>query len=155
MMYDHLTRTHRLHNLLWVYESAGSAHDQVPSDYYYPGDAYVDVAGHNLYDNTWALPFDADALFRDYPKVYAIPQAGPSHSANSGTDGSWDNLTYLCQIQARYPRCSFFAAWNSFRMAGGGSEAKMGIVDKPHAAELLRSPWIVTRDRLDWRDSGR
>jgi mannan endo-1,4-beta-mannosidase len=151
MMYDHLTRTRGLNNLLWVYESASSAHDAVPSDYYYPGDAYVDVVGHNLYDNTWDLPFEADALFRDYPKVYAFPQAGPAHGAARGTDGSWDNLIYIRQIRTRYPRCSFFAAWNSFRTNGGKSEARLGIVDNPHAADLLGDPWILTRDRLDWR----
>lgn len=153
--YQYLTVEHGLDNLLWVYESASGVHDMVPSDYYYPGDEYVDVMGHNLYDKTWNLPFEANDLYRDYPKVYAFPQAGTAHGQGKPTDGSWDNLTYINQIRVRYPRCSFFAAWNSFATGGGRVPVRLAIVDNPHAKELLEDPWIVTRDRLDWRISER
>ncbi|MCR4413625.1 MAG: glycosyl hydrolase, partial [Thermoguttaceae bacterium] len=151
--YQYLTVQHKLDNLLWVYESASGVHDMVPADYYYPGDEYVDVMGHNLYDKTWDLPFEANDLFRGYPKVYAFPQAGTEHGLGKPTDGSWSNLTYIEQIRARYPRCSFFAAWNSFVTGGGRIPVRLAIVDNPHARELMEDPWIVTRDRLDWRGS--
>jgi len=151
--YQYLTVHHKLDNLLWVYESASGVHDAVPADYYYPGDEYVDVMGHNLYDQTWDLPFEANDLFRCYPKVYAFPQAGTAHGQGKPTDGSWSNLTYIRQIRVRYPRCSFFAAWNSFVTGGGRVPVRLAIVDNPQAKELMEDPWIVTRDQLDWRVS--
>lgn len=44
MMYRRLTNYHQLHNLIWVYSTTQSP----PADWY-PGDAYVDIAGPDLY----------------------------------------------------------------------------------------------------------
>ena len=156
-MFRYFTQTKGLHNLIWVYESDSSSHDRIPVDYYYPGDDVVDVVGHNLYSDTWELPFDSNELFRRYPKVYAFPQAG---SRNGLRDGTWDNLTYVRAISSFYPRASFFAAWNTFTampkpgvkaepLANGKGRIRASIVDNPHARELMQDhPLIVTRDLL-------
>ncbi len=44
MMYRRLTNYHQLHNLIWVYSTT-----QNPTTDWYPGDAYVDIAGPDLY----------------------------------------------------------------------------------------------------------
>ena len=44
IMYDRLTNHHQLHNLIWVYAGTQSAGAD-----WYPGDAYVDIAGLDLY----------------------------------------------------------------------------------------------------------
>ena len=142
-MFDYFTHTKQLDNLIWVYESDSSVHDSVPADYYYPGDDVVDVAGHNFYHDTWDLPFDADRLFRDYPKVYAFPQAGPTKETR---DGSWDNMIMIDMIRARYPRCAFFSVWNTFRSANG--ESKVAILHNRNARALMEDDWIVTRDEI-------
>lgn len=146
-MHNYFTKVKGLHNLIWVYESDSSIHVQNPSDYYYPGDDFVDVMGHNFYNNTWDLPFDANALYRSYPKIYAFPQAG----AGDIKDGSWDNMIFLDGIMKRYPRCSFFAAWNTYATQGGKVVVKRAIVDNLNAKQLMEHPWIVTREDLDWR----
>ena len=145
-MFDYFTRVKQLNNLIWVYESDSSVHDMVPADYYYPGDDVVDVAGHNFYHDTWDLPFDANRVFRDYPKVYAFPQAGPTKEMR---DGSWNNMIMIDMIRARYPRCAFFSVWNTFR--AGGVESKIAILHNRNARALLEDPWIVTRDEIQWR----
>jgi mannan endo-1,4-beta-mannosidase len=54
LLFDRLTRTHDLHNLLWVF-TAGRKSD------WYPGDAYVDVVGIDAY------PADlSDPVFSDW-----------------------------------------------------------------------------------------
>jgi mannan endo-1,4-beta-mannosidase len=157
-MHDYFSREKGLNNLIWVYESDSSVHAMIPSDYYYPGDDVVDVMSHNFYSDTWDLPYDAEYVYRRYPKVYAFPQAG----SETVRDGSWDNMTYVRMIQARYPRASFFAAWNSFngvpkpgtRTKGLGpnrAEVVCAIVGDRNARELMNHPWIVTRDELAWR----
>lgn len=44
LLYRRLTRTHQLHNLIWVYSTT-----QNPPADWYPGDAFVDIAGPDLY----------------------------------------------------------------------------------------------------------
>ncbi|GAB3241353.1 hypothetical protein GCM10027346_36680 [Hymenobacter seoulensis] len=44
LLYERLTTHHQLHNLIWVYACTQSA-----SPGWYPGDAYVDIAGLDLY----------------------------------------------------------------------------------------------------------
>lgn len=46
LMYDRLTKRHQLHNLIWVYSTTDS-----PLANWYPGDAYVDITGEDLYQD--------------------------------------------------------------------------------------------------------
>ncbi|MBC8010089.1 MAG: hypothetical protein H7067_08330, partial [Burkholderiales bacterium] len=154
---DRLVTHHGLHHLIWVYESASSEHQHPSpqgaasaSDYYYPGDDRVDVMTHNLYDDDWALGWDANKIYARYPKIYGVPQAGPGKSLPTSRDGSFDNRRYIDQIAARYPRMSFFIAWNSFYTGGGGTHNHLAILDNAYAEELLADPRVITRDELRW-----
>jgi len=153
-LHAHLTDTRGLTNLLWVYEPDSSVHlatgsntSGTPVDYYYPGDDVVDVVGHNCYDNDWILPFDSDAVWRGYGKIFAIPQAG----SKDRRDGSWDNLTYLNGVTNSFPRLAFFCAWNTFPASGGAGKNINAISDNLHPAELMGHPLIATRQDVDWK----
>jgi hypothetical protein len=174
---DRLIHVHGLHNLIWTCESASSEHvhpgpgaTATASDYYYPGDDAVDVFGHNLYDGDWILPFDADKIYARHPKIYAVPQAGPDKIYPNRT-GAFDNLIYRDQINARYPRISFFIVWNSFpgnldddnnpatpyanddpiTDTPDDTHQHLAIIDNQNAAELLADTRIITRDELAWQ----
>lgn len=144
-MFDYFTTTRGLNNLIWVYESDGGAHPVTPADYYYPGDDVVDLMGHNLYDDDWAFPYDLNALFRQYPKIYGFPQAGSA----SIRDGTWDNRTIILGIQQRFPRASLFCTWNDF-YASGNTFYTRSMVSQTNAAGLLSDPWVITRDEVSW-----
>ncbi len=153
-LHDYCTSTRGLTNLLWVYEPDSSVHlvfaantSGTPIDYYYPGDDVVDVVGHNCYDNDWVLPFDSDAVWCGFGKVFAVPQAG----SDDVRDGSWDNLTYLNGVTNTLPRLAFFCAWNSFVTSGGAVTNINAISDNLHPAELMTHPLIVTRNEVNWR----
>ncbi|WP_094123223.1 glycosyl hydrolase, partial [Hymenobacter coccineus] len=47
LLYTRLTVRHQLHNLIWVYSA-----NATPDAAWYPGDAYVDVAGDDIYQST-------------------------------------------------------------------------------------------------------
>jgi hypothetical protein len=77
LMYDYLVKERKLHNLIWVYSSALKAgnhgKDVEVIEYrkrFYPGDDYVDIAGIDIYVNSWFGWPD----FREsaYPKAYEI-----------------------------------------------------------------------------------
>ena len=163
-VYNYMTVTRGLHHLLWVYESASSEHapagassPSVASDYYYPGDDVVDVMGHNLYSDSWVLNFDANAVYRRYPKVTGVPQAGsaasspPANGIHRAT-GSFDNLTYLQRIEQLYPRLSFFIVWNSF--GNTTTNQFVGIVDSQNYVTLMTTNSVATRDDLQLQPTG-
>ena len=154
---DRLMTHHGLHNIIWVYESAQTEHvHPVPSgsaaasDYYYPGDGGVDAMCHNLYDDDWDLPFDANKVYSKYPKIYGVPQAGPGKDKPDSRDGHFDNMNYLNQISARYPRMSFFIVWNSIYTNGGNTHSKIAIIESTHPEQLMINERAVTRDELRW-----
>ena len=176
-IYDRLVAHHGIHNLIWVYESASSEHvnpgataNASPSDYYYPTDARVDVMSHNLYDEDWVLPFDANKIYARYPKIYGVPQAGPGKAYPART-GAFNNMIYADQIAARYPRMSFFIVWNSF---GGNldddndpltdwlnddpdpltlddTHQHLAIFDNLNPVGLMNDARVISRDELRWR----
>jgi mannan endo-1,4-beta-mannosidase len=77
LMYDYFVHQRKLNNLIWVYSAAvkpsGKDKDVVRIEYrrrFYPGDAYVDISGIDIYRNDrlgWGS-------FRDdtYPKAFDI-----------------------------------------------------------------------------------
>jgi hypothetical protein len=134
-----------LDNLVWVYEGDSVAHATTPADYYYPGDDVVDLMGHNLYHDTWLLPYDLEIVFRRYPKIYGFPQAG----SGSIRDGTWDNLTIVTGLRRSFPRASLFCTWNDFYGPGHVFSAR-SMVSQQNSQALLDDPWIVTREELVW-----
>jgi hypothetical protein len=149
-LHDHFTFTRGLTNLLWVYEPDQTVHlvpgattSGTPIDYYYPGDDVTDVVGHNCYDDDWALPYDSDAVWRNYEKPFAVPQAGPS----AQRDGTFDNFTYLNGVTNTLPRLSFFCVWNSFTTGGGAVTNNIAITDNLNASNFLAHPLLVTRSK--------
>lgn len=139
-----------LNNLLWTYEAMTPAHSNVPIDYYYPGDAYVDLLGHNMYHPTFNLDFDANDLMSRYPKVYAVPQTGPEDDP-AYRSGAFSNMNYLYGTDGssgfinRHPRMSYFSVWSSFT---NGYYHHIAIVDNPGATAFMGHPYLVTRDEL-------
>jgi len=135
-------------NILWVYESDRGSHDCYnsstdlnrcfPTDFYYPGDDVVDVMGHNMYHSTWNIAHDLNALYRDYPKVYAFPQAGRDPNQSN----VFDNMIMINQIDAKFPRVSFFTAWSS------DSGSPRAIIDHANAYSLMTDTRVISRDEL-------
>jgi mannan endo-1,4-beta-mannosidase len=145
-MYDYFSNTRGLKNLIWVYECDGFAHGTVPADYYYPGDDVVDLMGHNFYDDDWVLPYDLNAIFRRYPKIYGFPQAG----SQAVRDGTWDNMIMITGIRQRNPRASLFVTWSDFTTGGGTIFNARSMVSQTNETLLLNDPWVITREEIDW-----
>ncbi len=101
----------QLDNLLWVYGPNFQYDDELKSvDYYYPGDAYVDVVGIDYYhDNLDNLDINSSlSLLEAKNKPVYIAEIGPSEKR----DGTFDNLTYSALVN--YPSVAYFVAWHSW-----------------------------------------
>ena len=77
LMFDRFTNYHGLHNLIWVWNGQAKS--------YYPGDAYVDIIGQDVYPDRWDYSsqkskFDQGVNFGDNPstapKMVALTENG-------------------------------------------------------------------------------
>ncbi|RNI29998.1 T9SS C-terminal target domain-containing protein [Rufibacter immobilis] len=92
IMHDRFTRHHQLHHLIWVYTAESNKPD------WYPGDAYVDIVGIDIYENTpLASPLsnqwtELQGLFNGN-KLVTLSETGnlpnPDYITAYGTWWSW------------------------------------------------------------------
>ena len=77
MMFDYF-KAQGLDNLIWVWTSNGNDKD------WYPGDAYVDIVGRDLYGNDAASCFNEyRSLYTSYGKIIALTECGFSDYTNT------------------------------------------------------------------------
>lgn len=101
LLYTRLTTRHQLHNLIWVYSTTES-----PSLDYYPGDAYVDIAGEDIYasatanmSNNWA---DMQTLFGGKKLITLSETGNPPDPDKIRAYGTW--WSWFCSWQGTYVR---------------------------------------------------
>ena len=94
LMHDRFTRTHHLHNLIWVDSSGGNPE-------WYPGDAYVDIIGVDAYPSDVADPLSPtwDTLVKNYGrrKLLALTEFG--------------GVPEVDKMQRYGVRWSYFVSW--------------------------------------------
>ena len=76
VMHDRMTNLHGLNNLIWVWNTEGTAREDV----WYPGDNTVDILGADVYGGTpnavWAQRFEAIHLRHNGKKMIAMTENG-------------------------------------------------------------------------------
>ncbi len=106
LMFDRFTNYHELHNLIWVWNGQAKS--------YYPGDAYVDIIGQDVYPDRWDYSsqkskFDQGVNFGDNPstapKMVALTENG---SIPSPANCYADNAMW-----------AWFMTWNDGNTAEG------------------------------------
>lgn len=119
-MFNYFTKTKRLNNLIWVYTPYNmDGDDRLPYNTYYPGDAYVDIVGIDVYDdvkivgNTVQNPLE----IRQYESLKAIAPKKPLICGELGpneikTGSDWND--FLDQLQTSYPEIVMALAWNDW-----------------------------------------
>lgn len=88
-MYDRLTNHHGLHNLLWIWNGQNAA--------WYPGDEYVDIVSHDIYDSTDSKTYKSQVSTYTQARKYPFESKMVALSENSyipdpdkiATDGAW------------------------------------------------------------------
>jgi mannan endo-1,4-beta-mannosidase len=137
-VYNYLTITRGLTNILWVYAPNMAYRPTYPAEGYYPGDAYVDVVGLDWYSDTFPDELgrgDYDALVA-LGKPIALTEVGPWYQGtNHG--GDLDNMRFLT-AKKLYPRLSYFMVWNDW--AG----VTVSLVGNRNAGQLMNSPLAIT-----------
>src|SRR5208283_171686 len=89
LMYERYTKTHKLNNLIWVLGYTGK-----PDAKWFPGDAYVDIAGADTYGPGTQHPMFESVVAivgKDMPVCYheCGPIPDPAAMMADGTRWSW------------------------------------------------------------------
>jgi mannan endo-1,4-beta-mannosidase len=74
-MYDRLVNHHGIHNLLWAWNGQNAA--------WYPGDDYVDIVSHDIYDNTDNKAYKSQIAIYDQARKYPAENKMVALSENS------------------------------------------------------------------------
>jgi mannan endo-1,4-beta-mannosidase len=139
-MYHYLVNTRGLDNLIWVYAPDSSRNGLTD---YYPGGDKVDVVGLDCYtDNPSGgdgnVVRNLDAQYNQMlslGKPFAFTETGPGDQAR----GSFDWARWIDAIQQRYPKTTYFLAWND----------KWGPPQNRNSTGLMNHPWIINRGEID------
>lgn len=136
-MFDYFTKERGLNNLLWVYSALPRTYKLVrPVDFGYPGAQYVDITGLDAYQ--LEPKFD-----KEYAKLVSLGK--PVGLAEFGPRGSkedtYDYSSLIRKIRSRYPKLTFFQAWNR----------DWSLIRQNNAQQLLQDPWVLNTGELDWR----
>jgi mannan endo-1,4-beta-mannosidase len=137
-MFERMTQTHGLHNLIWVWNGQDAA--------WYPGDDVVDVAGYDAYDDTDRKTYKSQVeLFRATAAVGAVakPVALSENSFIPDPD----------RMRADGARWLYFVTWNDGHGAAGSTDKNnfwsgdyYNTADHKH--HVYHHPDVITLDRL-------
>ncbi|WP_433243914.1 glycosyl hydrolase [Streptosporangium sp. CA-135522] len=128
-MFDYLTTTKGLHNLLWVYAPDCGPQQRTA---YYPGSDVTDVVGLDCYTDTPASLNGYDELLT-LGKPFAFTEMGV------GTTGDFDFRAWIEAIRTRFPATAYFLTWDSV----------WSPVKNQYATELMNDSWTVNRGEID------
>jgi mannan endo-1,4-beta-mannosidase len=141
-MHDYLVKTKKLDNLIWVWSGSREAGAWMqPLDKYYPGDAYVDVVGLDIYNDT--LDEAAVSAYRTltrHGKPFALAEYGPDNKTTTKT-GTLDLTTLIAQIKTVMPNAVYFMTWSDY--VGTAGNMYWSLKSNKKAAELLSDPWVA------------
>jgi hypothetical protein len=149
-VHDHLVSVKRLNNLIWVLAFSQRTQSSLPAQYY-PGDAYADVVGDDLYMETPNDPSVYNAIAA-FGKPVALTEFGPGDEAAVGRAVGkaphchvyYDYRKMLAGIKANFPKAVYFVAW-------GGC---WSMYVQNDAGSMLRDPYVINRDALPFFSRG-
>lgn len=135
-MFNYL-KAEGIDNLIWVWTS------QTGDDNWYPGNAYVDIVGRDLYGN------DAASCANNYAtlsakygnKIVTLSECGWSEYANGGQGGRIANIADQWAAGARW---SWFMPW--YDNSGAGNQH----ADEAWWKAAMESEYVITRDKVNF-----
>ncbi len=146
-MYNYFVNERGLNNLLWVFSP-----NVAPRDFEldYPGDDYVDIVAPTDY-NTKLTIRDYDKYIT-FNKPLAIAEYGVMSWGKNCVSklGELDTNLYRERLIKQYPRMAYWMSWSNWNN-GDGTSAHMSIYSNLNYKELLESPQIITREKINWK----
>jgi mannan endo-1,4-beta-mannosidase len=130
-----------LHNLVWLFES-GQPDVEVTLNY--PGDAYVDIVGQDVYMDDPGGPavVAAYAKLVATGKIVCMSEFGPGSPQHGNR--AFDEETLVSAFREKMPRTTFFVQW----WDANAGRVGWGMASASNVRAALHRPWILNRDAL-------
>jgi mannan endo-1,4-beta-mannosidase len=143
--YDYLENDQGIHNLVWLFES-GQPDVDVTSNY--PGDAYVDIVGQDVYMDTPGAPSVVSAYHKlvSTGKLVCMSEFGAG-SPKLG-NRAFDEDVLMKAFHDQMPRTVFFVQW----WDANAGRVGWGMASTSNVRVALSRPWILNRDDLPHGD---
>ena len=131
LMYDRMTNYHGLNNLIWVWNGQDAA--------WYPGDAYVDIIGEDIYPDPPVHTSESDRFIKaskytDTRKLIVLSENGsmpdPDLMLRDGT--LW----------------GFFATWSGDFIIHSGTKLSNNYTNEDVLNRIYNSDLVITRDEM-------
>lgn len=135
-MYDYLTTTKGLNNLIWVWNGQDAS--------WYPGNAYVDIVGYDVY----GTPKDTQSQISRYTSTRNMVGAAPYRIVAMSENGTMPSPESMFTDGAYW---SWFLTWNDGTTAGtnnGNFWEGTFYNSAAHKTEVYNSPKVITLDKL-------
>jgi mannan endo-1,4-beta-mannosidase len=135
-MFRYLTYEKKLDNLVWIFGAGGgpAALDM------YPGPEYVDLVGFSLYNAEVNVLNNEYEHMLQFGKPFAFTEFGNWIGPVPG-----DALDLIRGVREKYPLATFSVHWGSW------PGAPASLADSLNVDKLMKHPWVITRENLDWR----
>jgi mannan endo-1,4-beta-mannosidase len=141
-LFTYFTATKGIHNLLWVYAATTwESSKQGGVLDCYPGDAYVDIVGLDIYKDAFTNTDIASCnQLLTTGKPFIIAEFGPGNS--TGAAGAYDYTNLLSEITGKLPRTSYFLCWSDWNAQDTQFKS---LISNRNSLELLRNPVFLSR----------
>ena len=134
-LFTYFTEAKGLHNLVWVWSPLVSSRAMD----YYPGNAFVDVTGLDIYAASVAVATNVYADLMKTGKPFAVTEFGPpGNSLDNASPRNYDYGPFARQCAEHLPTACFFLAWRD----------AWGLHRNLNARELLDDPLVLNRGEL-------
>ena len=134
-LFDYYTHEKGLHNLIWVW----SPNVSVKAMDFYPGNAYVDMTGLDIYANTLEGARAVYAELMKSGKPFAITEFGPPGDGFDNTSPrNFDYGPFAKHVAEYLPDTVFFLTWRD----------AWGLHRNLNAQALLDDPLVLNRGEL-------
>lgn len=137
-MFNYLTNTKGLHNLLWVY--APFAHYDMTA--YYPGSAYVDIAGMDDYDGISLTDTTDYNTLLTFGKPFALCEYGPCSASGCSSPQDWS--PFITSMKTAMPKTVYWMQWAQ----------TWSMTYNTGTSTVLADPWVITRDEINIGSGG-
>lgn len=138
-----------VHNVIWVYAGStfvGSGHPAGMSGTFYPGNAWVDIAGCDMYKDlpgttAWTSGdvVESIAVRNASPgRIQAFPEYGQQAAASPGLHTDYRKI--LALVKNLFPQAAYWMSWSSVW--------SMRAADNAFVPQTLADSWVVNRGDL-------
>jgi len=122
LMYERYTRLHKLNNLIWVF-----GYTSKPDPAWYPGDAYVDIAGADDYkEGAHRAMYDAVVRIAGNGLPVAYHECGP--------------IPDPAELAAKGPAWAWFLTWHTIHVKTQNTPE--------YLKHVFNHPYVITLDKL-------